>query len=524
MDKKPNFLFFITDQQRADWLGCAGHPVVKTPHIDAIAARGTRFTDFNVAMPVCMPNRASLLTGRYPSVHGLRYNGCYLSRRANTFVDVLNQSGYTTAAIGKSHLQPFTDIAPMKRTEFRSGPVADAWKADDQDYTLEEPQRYEEDRRAPFDGDYYGYQHVDMFTGHGDQAGGHYRQWFREHAAKTGRDWAWYHDPENQLPHNYSARQSYRTPIPESLYPTFYIRDQAQQFIENQQGSDAPFFTFVSFPDPHHPFNPPGRYWDMYQPDAFELPIRYGDHRKPPPPLEYQRELMMRGELPVVAQAAIMEDEQAIRESLALTAGMITMVDDAIGAIVETLKESGQYDSTVICFNSDHGDYLGDSDLLLKGAWPRDSINRVPFIWSDPEDRTERCSDGLASTIDISTTILDRAGIAPYFGMQGTSLLPAIAGEPLNRESLLIEFNGNGTRMGFPQPARVRTLRTKHWRLSQYKDQDWGELFDLDSDPDQLNNLWDDPAHIETRAQLSQQLLDHMIGQMDESPRSIRLA
>ena len=97
MSKKPNFLLFITDQHRADWLGCAGHPVVRTPNIDAIAAKGTRFQDFHVALPVCMPNRASLFTGRMPSVHGLRHNGCLLSERANTFVDVLAAGGYATA-------------------------------------------------------------------------------------------------------------------------------------------------------------------------------------------------------------------------------------------------------------------------------------------------------------------------------------------------------------------------------------------------------------------------------------------
>ena len=89
--KKPNFLFIITDQQRADWLGCMGHPVVRTPNIDSIALQGTAFEDFHVALPVCMPNRASLMTGRMPSVNGLRYNGCALSRKANTFVDVLRR-------------------------------------------------------------------------------------------------------------------------------------------------------------------------------------------------------------------------------------------------------------------------------------------------------------------------------------------------------------------------------------------------------------------------------------------------
>ena len=112
---KPNFLFIITDQHRADYLGCAGHPVLKTPHIDALAAGGTRFDQFYVATPVCMPNRASLLTGRYPSVHGLRQNGEYLTYRANTFADVLSANGYRTAAIGKSHVQPMTEFAAEPR-------------------------------------------------------------------------------------------------------------------------------------------------------------------------------------------------------------------------------------------------------------------------------------------------------------------------------------------------------------------------------------------------------------------------
>ena len=111
MTQRPNILFLITDQQRADWLGCYGHPVLKTPNIDRIAAQGMRFENFQVASPVCMPNRATLLTGRYPSLHGLRYNGCVLPENANTFVDLLAGAGYHTAAIGKSHLQPFTGHA-----------------------------------------------------------------------------------------------------------------------------------------------------------------------------------------------------------------------------------------------------------------------------------------------------------------------------------------------------------------------------------------------------------------------------
>ena len=105
---RPSYVLFITDQHRADWLGCNGHPVLKTPHIDSIAAGGVTFDRFFVATPVCMPNRSSLMTGRLPSVHGARANGTPLSRNAVTFVDLMREAGYATALVGKSHLQTFT--------------------------------------------------------------------------------------------------------------------------------------------------------------------------------------------------------------------------------------------------------------------------------------------------------------------------------------------------------------------------------------------------------------------------------
>ncbi|MEC7139886.1 MAG: sulfatase-like hydrolase/transferase, partial [Pseudomonadota bacterium] len=142
MTKQPSFLFLITDQQRADWLGCAGHPVLKTPNIDAIAGQGTRFERFYAASPVCMPNRASLLTGRYPSLHGLRYNGCRLPLSAKTFVNLLAKGGYHTAAIGKSHLQPFTGLPPMGRDPALTAVSEEAWFLDEGDYGEEEADRY----------------------------------------------------------------------------------------------------------------------------------------------------------------------------------------------------------------------------------------------------------------------------------------------------------------------------------------------------------------------------------------------
>lgn len=520
MSDRPNFLYIMCDQLRADWLGCYGHPVVRTPNIDAIAASGTRFDQFFVATPVCMPNRASLMTGRYPSLHGLRYNGCLLSERAHSFVDVLRAGGWRTATIGKSHLQPFTDQEPFARDEFDSGPIEEAWRPDSGDYTLEQPESYEDDEMFDFPAPYYGFDHVEMMTGHGDAGGGHYRQWFR----KKHPDWRELVDRKNQLPHNYTCPQAFRTPIPEDSYPTAWVRDRARAWLLDNQHETEPFYAFVSFADPHHPFNPPGKYWDMYDPDDFDIPVRFEDHTNPPPPLLHARRDFEAGVVHKVKQISFMATDQHIKEAMALSAGMLTMIDDAIGEIIQTLKETGQYENTVIIFNSDHGDYMGDFNLLLKGAWPKDSITRVPMIWSDPASRTAASCDHLASTVDMAATILERAGLRPYYGMQAVSFLPSLNGGAAQRRDLLIEYNDSGKRMGFASPARVRVLVNPDWHLALYRDQPWGELYHRPSDPHHLVNLWDDPDYADIRAELVLALSHKLIGQMDESPRSRRLA
>ncbi|AQZ53935.1 sulfatase [Martelella mediterranea] len=519
--KRPNFLYFITDQQRADWLGCAGHPVVKTPNIDRIAENGTSFEDFHVALPVCMPNRASLITGRYPSVHGLRYNGCALTERANTFVEVLAASGYATAAIGKSHLQAFTDAKPLGRKPFEAGPIAEAWKAEQTGYDEEAPGSYEKTEPYKIKTPYYGYQHVEMVTGHGDKCGGHYGQWFR----RTHPDWRDLHDPANELPHDYTCPQAYRTPVPEDSYPTAWIGDRAAEWLRDREGDETPFFAFVSFPDPHHPFNPPGKYWSMYDPDDFEVRLPYSAHKNPNPIFEHIRKMWENGETAPLLQTAFYADDRQIREAMALTAGMITMIDDQIGKVMQALEESGHADNTVVIFNSDHGDYMGDFNLLLKGMLQMRGLTRVPFIWSDPSNTDAIAKSGtLASTVDVAATILERAGVKPYWGMQGKSLIPAMAEGGEIRDALLIEHHDSGARYNLEEPARIRTLITKRWRLTIFMNFEWGELYDLVADPDETDNLWSDPRYESVRGRLSERLVREMIAVMEESPRAQRIA
>ena len=177
----------------------------------------------------------------------------------------------------------------------------------------------------------------------------------------------------------------------------------------------------------------PGKYWDMYDPDDFEVELPYEAHQNPTPPMQWMDDQWQQGNSARTKTTARRLGDQQLREAMALTAGMITMIDDEVGRLIEVLKDTGQYDNTVICFNSDHGDYLGDFSLLLKGAMPFRSVTDVPMIWSDPASREGRVTEALASTIDLSATILDRVGLAPYNGMQGQSFMPVINGADTHR-------------------------------------------------------------------------------------------
>ncbi|GHA43825.1 sulfatase [Amylibacter ulvae] len=520
MTKRPNFLFVITDQHRADWLGCMGHPVVKTPNIDAIAAKGAVFENFHVAAPICMPNRASLMTGRMPSVHGLRHNGLALSERANTFVDVLATAGYQTASIGKSHLQPFLDMPSDRAGETDGRPIPEAWKPDHSAYIEEQPVNYSAANSYELKLPYYGFQQVDMVTGHGDRCGGHYQQWFREHCP----NWQELCDPVNEIAHDYTCPQAYRTPIPEEFYPTTWIADKAIEYLGNTAKKADPFFAFVSFPDPHHPFNPPGKYWDMYAPEQFQVDLPYEAHQNPSPPMKYLNDLWEKGQQAPNKQVAFRTEPQHIREAMALSAGMITMIDDQVGRIVAALDETGQADNTVIVFTSDHGDYLGDFGMLLKGALPMRSVTRVPMIWSEPNAQGGHRSSALASTIDIPATILDRAGLLAFNGMQGRSFRQCLSSDAEHRDDIYIEYNDSGSRLGFNPPARVRSLCNHDWRFTTYGVEDWGELYDLKNDPNETCNLWDDPRYAEQKSILSLRLIAQLTAHMDESPLAERLA
>ena len=400
---RPNFLLFITDQHRADFLGCYGHPVLRTPHIDSIAARGTAFDRFYVASPVCQPNRASLMTGRMPSVHDVRSNGIPLSMNAVTFVDLLRDAGYKTALVGKSHLQNFTELdadhqaaaaarglsravagltpgaaRPSRRSEIRAGDAA---------ATGPKPGAHVQ---TPF----YGFDHVTLVRAHGDEPGGDYDRWLdaRDPKAKNAAR------PEEQPAARLHGAAGLSHRDPGGALRHGVPRRARLRLSRRRRSDDAPFFLMVSFPDPHHPFNPPGKYWDMYKPEQFPVPEAFSRNDWTPPALVQniikEREA---GKANLTGMGTIGVSAREAQEARALTCGMIACVDDAIGAVLGALDRSGQRDDTVVIFTSDHGDHLGDHRLMLKGAEQYQSIVRVPFIWSDPQARGAAASAPMRS-------------------------------------------------------------------------------------------------------------------------------
>lgn len=529
---QPNFLFIITDQHRAQDLGCYGNSIVATPHIDSLARTGVTMERAYVASPVCMPNRSSLMTGRLPSLHGVRSNGIALSLDAVCFADLLGAAGYRTALVGKSHLQNFTGLKALVEGEpVVSGQtppppeMAEARRRVAGDYCQEDLPRWRSDKEFDLKLPFYGFQEVELAIGHADEVDGHYGRWLRERAPDLDKR---RQGPSNRCGEGLELVQSWETELPEELYPTTWVAERAVAQLEAFSATPAqPFFLYCSFPDPHHPFTPPGRYRDMYRPEDMPLPESWTQEERPPH-VKWLHEQRDEGRAIKHSPALYACTERETKEATALTYGMVTMIDDAVGQMIAALDRLGMRENTVIVFTTDHGEYLGDHQLMLKGPIHYQSVIRTPLIWSDPAAATAgygRRSTALTGTLDIARTVLDRADVAPANGMQGKSLMPLIRGQiHHHHDAVLIEDEVQRTYLGFDRPVRMRTLVTPRYRLSVYFGADWGELYDLKQDPNEKRNLWTDPAHNSLRASLFEQLVQRMIDSTDRSQLPTHLA
>jgi len=259
-----------------------------------------------------------------------------------------------------------------------------------------------------------------------------------------------------------AAKQAWRTRLPPELHPTSYCAAMSEQVLDEAARNKKPFFLVCSFAEPHHPFVPPGKYWDMYKPAEVALPrsFEFGPNRPPPHVAALLAERDAGRALKHTPQLFACTAEEA-REAIALNYGSISFIDDAVGRVLARLNALGLDRDTIIVFTADHGDFMGDHQLLLKGPIHYRGIIQAPFLWRDPEGPRGRRSDALCGTIDLAQTILARAGVTPFNGMQGRDLAPLFSGAAASvHDEMLIEEEGQRPQIPFANRVRTRSLTT----------------------------------------------------------------
>jgi arylsulfatase len=369
---------------------------------------------------------------------------------------------------------------------------------------------------------YYGFQSVEISIGHGPGTTGDYRRWLRSKDPEAENLWR----PEAGRPTPHGAEQAWHCAIPPELHYNTWVADRTIAFLEEHPKGE-PFFLWCSFPDPHHPYCPPEPWASMYQPDDVLMPTRRQGELETLPP--FYKQIYENG-VPVSGRIAPtkMEDAQ-LREILALTYGMVSHIDHNVGRILDTLERLGLRHNTVVCFLSDHGDMMGDHFMINKGPFHMEGLLRVPFVWSCPGLFAESVtSSSLVSFLDFAPTILELAGVAIPEGLvpaepetenqlppwPGVSLVPVLTGKARSvQDSVVVENDEDYLGL------RLRTLITERYKVTAYAGRPYGELFDLQEDPGELNNLWYDPASQGLKKDLLIRLMERLVETDSRLPR-----
>ena len=508
-DRPMNVLFIITDQQRADHAGFMGNEVVRTPHLDSIAARGTVFERAWVSNPVCMPNRSTIMTGRMPSSHGVIFNDRSLEWTANTHVRQFRAAGYRTALLGKSHLQHGSSrnsVLAQNDSPSIIDPFAPGWNS------FEHEERYAAGI-PDWPDDFYGFGTAAISINHGASVAGHHYHWAIERGAR----------PEDltipQTADNPRRRggdvwwQVYDPPYDEEYHSTSFVADRTIDVIESAAADGAPWLAWASFPDPHHPFTPPGRWYDRHDPAEMELPATFDDPMVDAP--RYLKRVQgwsvheMRNWVTLTGATS----PEVTRAAIAANYGAIEMIDDRVGQILATIDRLGQTDDTIVVFTADHGDMMGDHGLLLKGFMHYRGTLQVPMVIADPRRAAGR-TRSLASSIDLGPTLMELCGVGDYHGIQGVSQVPVLDDANASvRDAVLVEDDLDRTPHG-DFPTTIRTLITDAHRYSRY---DTGEegLYELGTADDERTNLAGSDASL--RNEMVARLADAMMRHTEKS-------
>lgn len=453
--QRPNILWYCTDQQRFDTIAALGNVNIRTPNLDRFAGESTAFTHAYCQSPICTPSRASFLTGQYPSTINVNGNGNTEFPRhyeSRLVPHRLRNAGYDCGLVGKLHLSSWS-MGGEKR--------------------VDDGYRYFQ----------YGPDHK------GPRHPGHdYAEWLRAQGADADRLMLPYSPGTYRDGAKIKGFGGVYEPtidadnIPPELRQAHWCTEKAIEFLNKNRWEDQPWMLSVNVFDPHPPFDAPREYYRRYK----GQPLAYPHFQ--PEDLALQHDLADAGiDFQSRAQAP---DAWHYEKFIASYYAMIEHVDDEFGRLLDHLDASGQRDNTVIIFMSDHGEMLCDHGLILKGCRFYEGLVRVPLLISWPEHFRAgvRC-DALVELIDLAPTLYDVAGLDKPYYLQGRSLAPLLTGTAAHdqhRAFVRSEFYGA---INYPDQTHGTMYRDERWKVVTYHGKDRMELYDLQTDPWEHNNL-----------------------------------
>jgi len=476
--KRPsNLLFIMTDQQPVSTLGCYGNPLNPTPHLDRLAESGTRFTDFYIGAFPCSPSRASILTGCYPQRHGVTTNNVILSDEIPSLGFLLRDGGRATAHFGKSHLGGY-----MYRNVFERKPYEGRWFH----------------RRVP-DENGFVYEKAEGGVGEDqpilgfDTWAGGWKQ-YHNYLEEVGLGELLNRMPKpgnhNDLPSGPNTEHRYSL-LPAEHHMASFFTQKAEQFIRSRRGSTQPFALFLSYYGPHLPVAPPEPWDTKYSLEQCQLPSNFFDLLEGKP--EHQRTNSVCYKLPNWSK-------EQFQDYIRRYYGYCAYLDAQIGRVLNALAETGIDQNTIVIFTSDHGDMLTAHGMVYKmNRSGYQELANVPFIIRIPGvTRPGSVVRSLSSSVDILPTLIEMFGLLPPEGIQGKSLSRVLKWPKASfRERIFIHW-ANDSFVTFDG----------RWKYALHWNDDVDEFYDLESDPGELDNLWENPRYYETAQQNRQAIID----------------
>ncbi|MDT8390745.1 MAG: sulfatase-like hydrolase/transferase [Lentisphaeria bacterium] len=497
-----NILLITSDQHHYSLVGY-NNPKIKTPNLDRLAAQGMIFERAYCPNPTCTPSRASIITGTYPSQHGAWALGTKLPEDAHTVGDDFRAAGYRTALVGKGHFQPIVGTEEFPSVESRE-------MLDNLDYWRQ--------RTEP----YYGFEEYELNRDHGNgNAGQHYAIWLEEsgHPAVAGsngiqRQAISSESQGSDLPEKATKLQGLTNwrdyfgnddavrdsvwSLPEEFHYSTWIAERANARLEEYKRNGDNFFLWVSHPDPHGPHVVPERWAKMYDPAMIDVPtVTEGEHDKNPYHFQITQQVKPDRSMYVEEGGSDchgihshLSKHTNAAEKVAILYAQVSMLDHYIGKTLDKLDELGLAEDTLVVFTADHGDFFGQHGLRGKGAFHYEDMIKLPFVARLPGvTEAGARTDALLSLVDLAPTFLDVAGLPIPRAMTGRSQRPVLEGSAAAvRDHIMVENHHQ------PTTLHLKTYVNARYKLTVYYNQTYGELFDLEADRGEVNNLWDDPA------------------------------